>query len=551
MRMGSLTKGVVAAALLGGGVLAAPSPALAAGGIVTTIAGTGTAGHTGNGGPATAARLNEPRAVAQLPDGSILVDDNDNNRIRRISTTGIISNFAGDGSLVYDGEGGFAVNTGLGVSDIAVTASGHVLVADVFNCRVLDIWPNGIISTVAGNGTCTHAGDGGQATAASLYLPHAVAVGTDGSLYISEEAYPRVRKVAPDGVITTIAGTGIEGYSGDGGPAVTAQLRRPGDLAITADGSLLIADTENARIRRVSTAGIITTFAGTGIAGAGGEGGLATATNISDFPQDVVVGPDGSVYFTEYGRVRQIDPSGVITTYAGAAASGSSGDGGPALAARFSPSGLALLSDGSFLVSEASEHRVRRIAPPLVDLTPPETTIDAGPADGSRRTDATATFEFSADEDDVAFECSIDGSSFELCQSPHSTGSLGIGAHTFAVRAEDAAGNADPTPAARTWTVTAPTSLRVDPSVLRLQGLRLFLTMSATLTRADTGAPLGGQIVRFTAGGRPVCTAVTNGGGVAACGGLPAVLAALGGHQGHFDGDSTFEAASGGAGLIG
>jgi sugar lactone lactonase YvrE len=223
-------------------------------GIITTIAGNAVQGPGGDGGSATAASLHGPKAVAVGPDGSLYISDKYNNRIRRVGPDGIITTFAGDGTPGFNGDGGDGGPATIAqvFSDSVALGPTAALLADIVNNRIRRVGPNGIITSVAGN-EYGFGGDGGPATAvpAKLGNPASVAVGPDGSLYIADNLNNRIRRVAPDGIITTVAGTGTAAFGGDGGPATAAQLYFPQDVAVGPDGSLYIADTHNYRIRRV------------------------------------------------------------------------------------------------------------------------------------------------------------------------------------------------------------------------------------------------------------------------------------------------------------
>ena len=271
------------------------------GSTITRIAGTGTTvqcGFSGDGGPATQAKLWLPQGITMSPDGNLYIADAQNYRIRKVSPNGVITTIAGTGQSEYSGEGGPATAASLDPSDIAIGPDGSLYIGDDLNSRVLRIGTNGIITTVAGTGVPGYSGDGGLATQAQLgETIENLDVSRDGSIYISDLDNNRVRKVSPDGIITTIAGVGTSGFSGDGGPATAAQLRSPGPLAIGADGSLFISDRSNRRIRRVSPEGIINTVAGNGVEGLAGDNGPALAAQIARRAW-LALGPDGSLYHT-------------------------------------------------------------------------------------------------------------------------------------------------------------------------------------------------------------------------------------------------------------
>lgn len=228
--------------------------------------------------------------------------------------------------------------------------------------------PDGIITTVAGNGFRGYSGDGGPATAAKLDTPGGIVVGPDSSLYIADSLNHRIRKVNPNGIITTIAGNGLQGYIGDGGPASASQLSYPSTIATDLDGAVYIADTDNNVVRKITPDGIITTVAGNGSYGNTGDGGPATSATFNFF-WNISVGPDKSIYISDYniGVVRKVGPSGIITTIAGNGLQGYAGDEGPSTAAQLSDrfSQTAVGKEGSLYISDAGNNRIRRVLPPL------------------------------------------------------------------------------------------------------------------------------------------------------------------------------------------
>jgi RHS repeat-associated protein len=335
------------------------------GNIINTVAGNGVLGYSGDGGFAAQARLYQPRGVAVAADGSLYIADTANYRIRRVSPDGIITTTAGNGVLGYSGDGGPATQARLNApSSVAVAADGSLYIADEVNHRVRRVSPDGIITTVAGIGAFGYDGDGGPATQARLNLPRGVAVAADGSVYIADFGNHRIRRVGTAGMITTVAGNGTQGSGGDGGPATQASLSATG-VAVAADGSVYIADYGNHRIRRVGTDGIITTVAGNGLTGYGGDGGTATQARL-DNPWGVAVGADGSLYIADQRnhRVRHVGPDGIITTVAGNGLTGYGGDGGPATQARMTePLGVATGANGNVYIAVFSYHRIRAVKP--------------------------------------------------------------------------------------------------------------------------------------------------------------------------------------------
>ena len=331
---------------------------------ISTLAGRGL-DTLGDFGTATSAQLAEPSSVAIGPDGAIYLADSASHRVRRVGTDGVISTVAGTGAIGYSGDGAAAVNARLNSPDgVAVGADGSVFIADTGNQAIRRVGPDGTIATAAGNGTYGYSGDGGAATNAQLQYPSGVAVVADGTLYIADTFNHRVRRVGPDGNISTVAGTGKAGFSGDGGAASSAQLAFPRGVAVGANGNLYIADTNNHRIRVVTPNGKITTFAGTGLAGFGGDGSAATSSSLW-LPGGVATGVDGSVYIadTYNERIRRVGSDGKMSTVAGTGGGGFGGDGGLAIAARISvPNSVAAGQDGSIYIADNGNSRVRRVA---------------------------------------------------------------------------------------------------------------------------------------------------------------------------------------------
>jgi len=243
----------------------------------------------------------------------------------------VITTVAG-GQWVFRGDGGLARNaTLLDVGGVAVDAAGNVYACDARRGLVVKISPSGILTVVAGNGVGGFSGDGGPATSASLYSPNGVAVDTSGDLYVADSGNNRVRKVSLSGIISTVAGSGAQGVSGDGGPATSASLYSSFGVAVDAAGNLYIADTYNNRIQKVSASGTITTVGGSGRQGFSGDGGPATSAQLNN-PVGVAVDARGNLYIADgwNHRIRRVSPSGIISTVAGNGAPWFSGDGGPA-----------------------------------------------------------------------------------------------------------------------------------------------------------------------------------------------------------------------------
>jgi sugar lactone lactonase YvrE len=342
---------------------------VSASGVITTVAGNGSGGYSGDGGAATSAQLNRPSGVAVDGAGNLFIADHDNQRVRKVSVSGVISTVAGNGSYGYSGDSGPATSARLNSPEgLAVDAAGNLYIADSYNYRVRKVSASGVITTVAGDGIYGYSGDGGPAISAQLTLPEGVAVDGAGNLYIADYGNQRVRKVSASGVISTVAGNGTQGYSGDGGPATSARLYDPEGLAVDADGNLFIADTDNHRVRKVSPGGVITTAAGNGDRGYSGDGGPATGARLYN-PTGVAVGAGGNLFIADFFnyRARKVSVSGVITTVAGNGTagyfSGYGGDGGPATGARlYFPQGVAVGADGNVFIADYSNNRVRRVS---------------------------------------------------------------------------------------------------------------------------------------------------------------------------------------------
>ena len=330
--------------------------------IIDTIAG----GGVGDNRPGGEARLSRPSGVAVDSSGNIYIADYSNDRIRRVDSLGIITTIAGTGNKGYSGDSGPAVEAQLnGPSGVAVDGAGNVYIADAGNHRIRRVDAGGTISTIAGNGQGGYTGDGGPAFEAQLNVPAGVAVDNAGNVYIADLINNRIRRVDASGTITTVAGTGDGGYSGDGAPANLAQLNNPIDLELDRAGNLYIADLMNNRIRRVDASGTITTVAGTGDEGYSGDGEAADRATL-DYPSAVAVDYSGNIYIADYynDRIRRVDSLGIITTIAGTGNVGYSGDGGPAVEAQLNrPDGVAVDETGNLYITDAGNDRVRRVNP--------------------------------------------------------------------------------------------------------------------------------------------------------------------------------------------
>lgn len=391
-------------------------------GVAKIIAGTGAGGFSGDGGPATNASLFAPAAVIVDSFGNVLIADSNNNRVRKVDTNGIISTVAGNGSIPFPtsagGNGGQATNgkiyspTGLALDSlgnlfiadsgdnqirkvdtsgiitciantagtggfggdnfaatsaslnypegVAVDAFGNIYIADTVNNRIRKIGiSNGRITTIAGTGTAGYSGDAGSATAANLNSPYAVTVNTNGTIiYVADSGNHCLRKIT-NSVITTIAGIGVSGFGGDGGVATNASLDLPGSISVDSSTNLFVADEGNNRIRKVAANGIITTVAGRNL-----NDGVAATNGTLNFPYGITRDPFGNFYVadTANGRIRKVDTNGFITTVAGNGTIGFAGDGGPATNACLDHAyGVAADSNGNLFIADFVNHRVRKV----------------------------------------------------------------------------------------------------------------------------------------------------------------------------------------------
>ncbi len=303
-------------------------------GVTVVVAGTGRPGFSGDGGLATAAQLSGPSGTALGPDGSLYISDYNNDRIRKVAPNGVITTFAG-GAGGFAGDGGQASAARLNApASMAFDGGGNLYFVDFSNFRIRRITPAGVITTVGGTGRFSLSGDGGLGTATDIY-GYWLAVARDGTIYVGDDGdgrlngNKRVRRIATNGIVTTVAGTGISGYSGDGGPAVLAQLKSVSGVALDANGNIYISDAEDAKIRKVAPNGIITTYAGSGLAGVTGDGGPALQARFN-FPSGMTTDANGNLYIadTRNDKIRKVSPppvpqvrteSPVLTSFGGKA----------------------------------------------------------------------------------------------------------------------------------------------------------------------------------------------------------------------------------------
>jgi uncharacterized protein (TIGR03437 family) len=333
-------------------------------GVVTQIAGTSRPGFSGDGGPATNAQLNGAEGLAMDGAGNLFFFDLGNFRLRRIAPSGTIATVAGNGAMGTSGDGGPAVNAGFGGAyAMAADNMGNVFVAGGYRVRKVSV--TGIVTTIAGNGTAGFSGDGGPATSAQISGVDGLVADLSGNLYLADTNNLRVRKVAPDGSITTVVGSGQWGCPNDGDAAASAPLLGPTGLAMDRSGNLYITDIDGddelSAVRKVSPDGMITTIAGGGYFGFGGDGGPATNAQLAG-PEGVAVDSDGNLYIgdTYNQRIRKISPAGIITTVAGKGVPApSTGDGVDAFTADIdTPWGVAVDASGDLLIASSSLQRI-------------------------------------------------------------------------------------------------------------------------------------------------------------------------------------------------
>lgn len=349
-------------------------------------------GYSGDGGQGKQAVLGDPRGVRIDASGNVFITERTRHRIRKLAPDGTITTFAGTGRSEFAGDGGPAAQASLSFpTAMAFDTAGNLLVADSGNHRIRRITPAGQVSTFAGNGSAASAGDGGQATAASLNNPWAVAVDASGNVYVGEYSGHRVRRIAVDGTISTVAGTGIASRTGDGGPGTSATLNMPASLAVGSTGELFIADSGNHVVRKLEVGGNISTVMGTGAQGCGTSGNPLAISMLA--PHGLDVDASGKLFVSEAcGRIISLTQGGIVDLHIGFDTNtwGPYGDGGPASqgSANF-PNGLDVDAQGNVYFADAADNRVRRIEAGttiLGTLAGGLHTGDGGPAVGAALT---------------------------------------------------------------------------------------------------------------------------------------------------------------------
>jgi uncharacterized protein (TIGR03437 family) len=329
---------------------------------IQTVAGSS---YMGDGGPATAAQIGSIQGVAVDGKGNLYLSDTDNSRVRKVDTAGIITTIAGNGTAGFSGDGGPASGAQLNLPyGLALDAAGNLYIADLGNNRVRRVGPDGVIVTIAGTGVEGYSGDNVQAIGAQLYAPRNVALDAANNLYISEFEGHRVRKVTPAGVISTVAGTGVAGYSGDTGPAILAQLNFPAGLAVDRTGALYIADSGNSRVRKILPGGVICTY----LVSTPTAMPVANPIELST-PTGVAVDQSLTLYVSDAsGRVYSYTAAGVWAPFAGTGAFGYAGDGGPAASAELMEASHDVAADLTGDVFIADGMRVREVSAATGDI---------------------------------------------------------------------------------------------------------------------------------------------------------------------------------------
>ncbi len=332
--------------------------------IITTIAGNGSGGYSGDGGLASLASINQPQGVYADALGNVFIADQYNSRVRKVAPSGIITTIAGTGISGHTGDGLPATDAEIGFPNCVTSdAAGNVYVLDYYG-YVRKINTAGIISTYAGTGSTSFSGDGGPATDAGISDAYGIWLDEAGNMYICDFYNNRVRKINTLGIINTIAGTGVAGYSGDGGAATNAQLNWPTGVVTDPSGNVYISDEVNNAVRKINTLGIISTIAGTGAAGFSGDGGPATAV-LFNSPYGLFRDCPGNIYVSDANnnRIRKINTSGIVTTVCGTGTASFGGDGGPAIAAMLQwPEGTSYDGQGNAYICDKMNQRIRKIS---------------------------------------------------------------------------------------------------------------------------------------------------------------------------------------------
>ncbi|MEO8416017.1 MAG: T9SS type A sorting domain-containing protein [Ginsengibacter sp.] len=341
--------------------------------IITTVAGNGTGTYNGDNIPALQAQF-LPEAIAVDKFGNIYISDLDDSRVRKIDNNGIITTVAGTGVRNFSGDGGPAINAELNYNwGIALDSALNLFIVDDGESRVRKVTNDGIINTIAGIDVVNGGGYNGDnilAINARFDHPSYVALDDTGNIYVSDQG-ARIRKIDTNGIITTIAGTGVYGYSGDGGLAVNAEIGPPYGIALDKKGNIYFVDADTSVIRKIDKNGFISTFAGKGHAGYNGDGGPASAASLNN-PATLAVAMDGTIYVADAGNhaIRKVDTLGIITTIIGDGTPGFSGDGGLAKNAKlYFPAGVAFDNAGNLFIADYGNARIRKVTFAALPIT--------------------------------------------------------------------------------------------------------------------------------------------------------------------------------------
>lgn len=356
------------AALVVAGCEGDEAPCLERTGVVCAIAGTGELAFNRDGLPAEETHLFLPSAARRGPDGLVYVMDFNNQRLRVIDDDDIVHTVIGSGEHAIAAEGALAIDSPLeNPIDFAFLADGRLVFVSYHDPRVLVLEDDGTIGVIAGAddgvvGIIGNEGDGGPARDAMFIQLDGIAIAPDDTIYVSDSLANRVRRIR-DGIVDTVVGTGVAESTGDGGPGPEAAVSWPSALATDRDGNLFIAETHAHVVRRLDTAGTITTVAGTRMAGRHGDGGPGTAAQLNQ-PYGLAVADDGTLYISDRGNVqiRRLRLDGVLDTIAGSGEKGFGGDGGPALDARFDAPARLSIDDDGLLVADQGGSTIRRVA---------------------------------------------------------------------------------------------------------------------------------------------------------------------------------------------
>lgn len=468
----------------------------ASSGIISTYAGDGTKGYSGDGGAATSAELAYPVGAAMDAAGNLYIVDLTNNRIRKVTPAGVISTYAGDGTAGFSGDGGPATSAQLnGPLGIGLDTAGNLYIGDSYNQRVRRVTPEGVISTFAGTGTQGYNGDGIGATSAELYYPAGITADSNGNIFISDFFNNRIREVNTSGIISTVAGDGTNGFSGDGGPATAAELYYPNGVALDSAGNLYISDYYNNRVRMVTTAGIISTFAGTGVGGYNGDGIAATSAELWA-PNGLAIDSAGNVYIGDYAnnRTRKVDTAGIISTVAGDGIAGFSGDGGLATGAELTnPQGLAIDPYGSLYIADSNNNRIRKVQ---YQTDPPVFSPGAGTYTSAQ------TVTITDGNRGAAIYYTTDGSAPTTLSMVYTTPITVSTSETLtAIATFSQYNNSAPTSAAYVVNITPGSVTPVSGSGQMTAYGSAFVNPLVVLVKDTNGNPIPGEVVSFAGAG--------------------------------------------------